>query len=130
MDHLFILFVHAIRDSAPVAAQSYAREVSLFLAWLRERGLRVESANAGQLSEYLAVLTVQFQPSTAARKFSAIRRFYAVLKEQGHLPSNPASRVPVSLAEYRPRSRPRPSLESLKSIPTTTMQGVRDLAIL
>ncbi|MCC7362021.1 MAG: site-specific integrase [Anaerolineales bacterium] len=130
MDRLFNLFVQAIRKSAPVAAPGYAREVSLFLDWLRECGLRVESANASDLSRYLVALTQRFQPSTAARKFSAIRRFYAVLAEQGQLPANPAALVPVSLAAYRSRPRLRPTLESIKPIPTTSMQGVRDLAIL
>lgn len=130
MDPLLSLFVQVIYKAAPVAAPSYAREVSLFMVWLRERGLQVESVNARDLNRYLAVLAEQFQPSTAARKFSAIRRFYAVLKEQGHVTVNAAAMVPVSLADYRPRSRSRPNLEALKAIPTTSMQGVRDVAIL
>jgi site-specific recombinase XerC len=130
MEHLLHLFHQTVSVSTPRAAPTYCRDVSCFLEWLNQNGIRAEAATATELRRYLAALTEQYQPSTAARKFSAIRRFYTVLKEQGQLPANPAAMVPVSLAAHRPRSRLRPSLQSLEAVPTTSMHGVRDLAIL
>jgi site-specific recombinase XerC len=130
MDQLFTLFLQQVNPKTPSASAAYLREASAFVTWLAERGLTLEAARPNDLQRYLATLTAQFQPSTAARKFSVVRRFCAVLKEQGKLKANPAALVAVSLAGYRPRSRGKPSLEKLWTIPTTTMQGVRDGAIL
>lgn len=130
VDQLCALFRASLSTATSAAAEAYCHEASCFLEWLRQRGLQVDTASDCDLKAYLTTLTERYQPSTAARKFSAIRRFYIVLNELGHLNTNPTISVPVSLGSYRSRTRAKPSTGLLEVVPHTTILGIRDRAII
>jgi len=90
----------------------------------------MDAAQPYHLQQYCAELTAQFRPMTARRKLSAIRRFCATLNELGHMTTNPAAKVRITLKGYQPRAHYLPSLDVLAEIPSTTILGARDSAIL
>jgi site-specific recombinase XerD len=130
MDRLLDLFRQSISSILPATASSYCREVACYLHWLAGRGLAASDATADDIHAYLNELKDRYRLSTVARKFSPIRQFYRMMVELGHMKTDPTSAIRLPLGAYEPRQRTCPAITLAERIPATTMQGVRDLAIL
>ena len=85
-------FVDSLTGSSANTAAAYATDVRLFAEWVERSGL-VSPADVGRLHlrRYVASLTTrQFAKRTIARKVSAIRRYYAFMRQRGYIDSDPS----------------------------------------
>ena len=85
-------FVGSLTGSSANTVAAYATDVRLFAEWVERSGL-VSPADVGRLHlrRYVASLTTrQFAKRTIARKVSAIRRYYAFMRQRGYIDSDPS----------------------------------------
>jgi len=85
-------FVDSLTGSSANTVAAYATDVRLFAEWVERSGL-VSPADVGRLHlrRYVASLTTrQFAKRTIARKVSAIRRYYAFMRQRGYIDSDPS----------------------------------------
>ena len=85
-------FVDSLTGSSANTVAAYATDIRLFAEWVERSGL-VSPADVGRLHlrRYVASLTTrQFAKRTIARKVSAIRRYYAFMRQRGYIDSDPS----------------------------------------
>ena len=81
-------------NAAQNTLRAYARDLTDFAEWLRDRGLSDEKAAQGDIENYLITCESDgLAASTRARRSSAIRQFYRFAYEEGWRKDNPAQRI-------------------------------------
>jgi integrase/recombinase XerD len=76
----FLEMLAAERGAAPLTLAAYRTDLDDLAAFLAERGIAVEAADAAVLHDYLgAAATRRLSPRTLARRLSAIRQFFRFL---------------------------------------------------
>jgi integrase/recombinase XerC/integrase/recombinase XerD len=120
------------RGAAEKTRRAYGTDVAQLAAWARAQGLRPGDVDARTLRRYAAHLGDRRpSPATVARKLAAIRAFFRVLREHGHLAQNPADLVPSPKRPARlPRALKPDELSALLDrIPQATPLEQRDRAL-
>ncbi len=88
------------RGASPNTLDAYRRDLEDFGRFLRRRGGRPETADAGDVRDWLADLGERgFAATTVARRLSALRHYYRFLFLEGERRDDPTSRID------RPRTR-------------------------
>lgn len=107
---LFLEMMAVERSAAPSTLKNYGRDLARFAAFVQRRGESLETAGAGDIAAWLAVLEAEgLAASTAALKVSALRQFYQFLYAEGLRGDNPTAVID------RPRTkRPLPKILSVE----------------
>ena len=135
LDHLAVE-----RGVAPNTQVAYRRDLRLYLAYLRERGIHDPTKVVeADIADFLATLREReyapgkrYSSATVARVLAAVRGFHKFLVREGVSRADPAEpvgspRVPRSL----PRALPLEDVERLiAAVPSDGAIALRDLAIL
>lgn len=135
-DALLELFQHHLQFVERRAAHTlaaYQSDLSDFAAFLRRRNVALLNAAATDVADYLGDLTRRgYHASSAARRLSAIRRFYRHLIETQQRGDNPATRQPSPKKQAPlPKLLGEYEVVALLDAPdTTTSLGLRDRAML
>ncbi|MDQ0456547.1 site-specific tyrosine recombinase XerD [Rhizobium paknamense] len=88
----FLEMMSAERGAAANTLSSYQRDLDDLAAFLKERGVSVMTAAAGDISAYLAHLTAKgYESSSQARRLSAARQFYRFLYAEGLREDDPTA---------------------------------------
>jgi integrase/recombinase XerD len=104
----FLEMMSAERGASPRTLEAYARDLADVGVHVRARGRALAEALTEDLETYLAALAAGgFAPATAARRLSAIRRFFRFLHAERMRPDNPAGAL-----EGPKRGRPLPKILS------------------
>jgi len=120
------------RGMAEGPRRAYGVDLGQFALWATEQGLEPPEITPKVLRRYAALLSERRNvAATVARKLAALRAFYRVLREHGHVAQNPADLMP---APKRPSSlpkvlRPDEVAALLDRIPASTPLEVRDRAL-
>jgi site-specific recombinase XerD len=120
------------RGMAEGTRRAYGVDLGQFALWATEQGLEPPAVTPRALRRYAALLSDRRNvAATVARKLAALRAFYRVLREHGHVAQNPADLMP---APKRPASlpkvlRPDEVAALLDRIPASTPLEVRDRAL-
>jgi integrase/recombinase XerD len=104
----FLEMMSAERGASPRTLKAYRRDLEDVTAHVRPRGRDLVSARIDDLESYLAALEAGgFASATAARRLSAIRRFYKFLHAERMRADNPSATL-----EGPRRGRPLPKVLS------------------
>ncbi len=120
------------RGMAEGTRRAYGVDLGQFALWATGQGLEPPAVTPRALRRYAALLSDRRNvAATVARKLAALRAFYRVLREHGHVSQNPADLMP---APKRPASlpkvlRPDEVASLLDRIPASTPLEVRDRAL-
>jgi integrase/recombinase XerC/integrase/recombinase XerD len=124
------------RGAADKTRRAYSVDLGQLALWARGQGLRPDELDARALRRYAARFGSlpphdRPAPATVARKLAAIRAFFRVLREHGHVAHNPAELLP---APKRPSKlptvlKPAEAAALLDRIPATTPLELRDRAL-
>jgi integrase/recombinase XerC len=89
---LFTDYLRAERHASPLTITTYQRDLYALRELAREKHLPLDASrfDVMVLRSYLSSLFGRNQPSTMARKISALRAFYRFLQRRGHVQHNPA----------------------------------------
>lgn len=96
MEHLdlFIEMLAAERGASPHTIEAYRRDIEACLTWLKRKKSSAQTATRNDLEAYLVSLSkAGIAASSAARKLSAIRQFFAFLYQEQVRSDNPALQV-------------------------------------
>jgi integrase/recombinase XerD len=118
---------------APTSLASYRRDLTQFAAWLGRRDVALPAARRGDVEAFLADEYARKAKATSiARRLSALRRFYALLAQQGAVRADPTLRVRAPRLPRRlPKNLSEAQVEALLGAPdVATTLGVRDRAML
>ncbi|CAG0933564.1 Tyrosine recombinase XerC [Thermoflexales bacterium] len=77
----------------PSTIKAYLDDTRDHLMWLAELGLKPTQVNDEIVMEYRRLLIEKFKITTAGRKMTSVRRFYAIAYARGMLKQDPAARV-------------------------------------
>ena len=110
----------------------YRSDLALFAGWLARRNQRLQDADRGDLSAYLAEFARRSRPASQRRLMSAWRRYYRRLLEQGRIHDDPTILLdPPARGERFPKTLTEAQVEALLDAPDTdTPGGLRDRAML
>jgi site-specific recombinase XerD len=120
------------RGMAEGTRRAYGVDLGQFALWATGQGLDPPAVTPRALRRYAALLSDRRNvAATVARKLAALRAFYRVLREHGHVTQNPADLMP---APKRPASlpkvlRPDEVAALLDRIPAGTPLELRDRAL-
>jgi integrase/recombinase XerC/integrase/recombinase XerD len=120
------------RGAAEKTRRAYGVDLGQLAAWANLQGLGPEAVTAKDLRRFAAHLgQSRPAPATVARKLAALRAFFRVLREHGHIAQNPAELLP---SPKRPSKLPRVLKPSevatlLDRIPAATPLEMRDRAL-
>jgi integrase/recombinase XerD len=112
---------------------AYRRDVTRLSQWAQSQGHQLASLSEGDLESYANGLRRQHRSeSTIARSVASIRGLFSYLVQEGHLSSDPSTRLKGG---RRGRTLPKPLSEEemvrlLDSVPSTTPFDRRDRALL
>jgi integrase/recombinase XerC len=96
-------FDRSLTDVAPATAVAYRRDVAAFVTWAERAALAgPEAVTRLTLRRYLAYLaTRRYARRTVARKVAALRRYFAWLRHDGVLATDPSIRLSSPAGEGR-----------------------------
>ena len=119
---------HGLADNT---LSAYRSDLRNFAAWLAGRETRLSGARRVDVLYYLAHLATA-PPRTAARRLSALRRFYRWQVREGRCSDDPCERVMTPrLGRALPRVLTETEVEQLLGAPDVeTPLGLRDRAML
>lgn len=134
----YISFVRLEKGLAQNTAESYRRDVALWVSYCSERGIDVLSPTPEEITGFLECLregkepaTRAMAPSSVARIVVSLRGFYRYLVMEDRISSDPTARVGVP---RRPRAIPKAipldEVERFLEQPADSPLGHRDRAIL
>ena len=114
---------------------AYRRDLRLFAQWLQSQSppTALHSASETQIQQYQAHLfTSAHKASTANRRLSALKRFYAWAVRERHISQDPSLRLQAAKTPLRvPKLLSEAQVESLLAAPNcNTPLGLRDRAML
>jgi integrase/recombinase XerD len=91
---LFLDMIAAERGAGPNTTDAYARDLADVVARLAAVGRTVTTARTEDFRAYLAGLAARgFEPTSVARKLSAIRQLCRFLQAEGHRKDDPAATI-------------------------------------
>jgi integrase/recombinase XerC/integrase/recombinase XerD len=120
------------RGMAEKTRRAYGIDLGQFALWCTSQDLEPVQVTTRTLRRYAALLSDRRNvAATVARKLAALRSFFGVLREHGHVSQNPADLLP---APKRPRHLPRvlrpdEMAALLDRIPASTPLELRDRAL-
>lgn len=123
-------------DATEDTVRTYLTSVASFLNWCSSENLAPVNVRRADVERYRADLKLAGNAvATRARKLSVVRRFYEAALKHGLVRDNPALRVrggkDLTPPEEKIKALTRGSLiDLLASIPTGTLLGARDRAII
>src|SRR5947207_1924062 len=120
------------RGMAEKTRRAYAIDLGQFALWCTSQGIEPPQVTARTLRRYAALLSDRRNvAATVARKLAALRSFYDVMREHGHVAQNPAELVSSpKRAKHLPRVlRPDEMAALLDRIPASTPLELRDRAL-
>jgi integrase/recombinase XerC len=130
----YIRYLIAERNASKHTISNYRREITQFLDFARERGVRDwASVTPALLRQWLAMLHAQgYVKASVARRVSELRSFFVWMVHSDRLSLNPVQAIS---APRLPQQLPRPlnveEVEALLDVPDPdTPQGQRDRAML
>jgi integrase/recombinase XerD len=134
----FLAYASFERGLSKNTVDAYRRDLNMWDAFCRVRGVDGARATPDDVTDYLDRLrsgtrpaTSPFAASSVARMLVAVRAFYRFLVREGHLSADPTAKVGVP---KKPRSIPRAiaveDVEKLVEHPPADLRGRRDRAIL
>src|SRR3954452_19047006 len=114
---------------------AYARAVANFFAWCEQAGLaRLEAVQPVHVAAYIEQLSLTRSAPSVKQHLAAVRMLYDWLGVGQIVPSNPASvvRGPKHVVKRgkTPILSPEEARQLFESIPTDTLVGLRDRALL
>ena len=121
------------RGMAEKTRRAYGVDLGQFALWCTAQGVGPREVGSKELRRWAAVLSGRDAvAATIARKLAALRAFYRMLREHGHVSQNPVDLIP---SPKRPRSlptvlRPDELAALLDRIPASTPLELRDRAML
>jgi integrase/recombinase XerD len=109
---LFLDMLAAERGAGKNTLDAYSRDLADFISYLSGTGGSVANAATDDLRGYLSNLAVRgLQPTTVARRLSAIRQLYRFLYAEGRRKDDPAA-----VLEGPKRTRPLPKTLTLAEV--------------
>src|ERR1700738_2675577 len=132
-------FARSLTDVAPATVVAYRRDLAAFVTWAERAELAgPEAVTRLTLRRYLAYLaTRRYARRTVARKVAAIRRYFAWLRHDGALATDPSIRLSSPAGEGRlPRVLGLAELDALLDPPPARVDAepeavrLRDDAVL
>lgn len=121
------------RGLAKHTLAAYGSDLRSVSAWLAKRGSGLTHAARGELLAYLAERVQQgFQPRSAARLLSSLRRFYQYMVREGRLQEDPSALIDSPrLGRNLPDTLTESDVEALLQVPRSEdALGLRDRAML
>jgi integrase/recombinase XerC len=130
----FIDHITCQRNLSAYTVRAYRRDVEDLLSFLKEEGIEdLENTCYKTIRKYVSHLSKKgLSKSTISRHISSIRTFFTYLKREGLITQNPVLLVVLPKKDKTlPKIFSRDETEGMLDIPdTSTMRGLRDLAIL
>ena len=120
------------RGTAERTRRAYGIDVGQFAQWSVASGLTPPRVDVKALRRYAAVLGQRgLEPTSVARKLAALRTFFRVLREHGHVTQNPAELLPSPKKGSKlPRVLKTEEVTALlERIPASTPLELRDKAL-
>jgi len=121
------------RGASPHTVRAYRGDLARFLEWANRSGIDPMTCSHRQLRHYLGEMDrARYARTTIARRFSAVRSFYAYLVDQGLAASDPASILSSPRSSgHLPRVIPAEDLRSLLDAPRgDDPSALRDHAVI
>jgi len=121
------------RGLSAATLSAYDSDLRQFLFWLQERDRTSLAADRSDVMSYLAdMVETGVSPRTAARKLSAIRRFYAWLVRDKRIEEDPTALIDApKIGRALPKTLSESDVRLLLEAPDTkTTLGLRDRAML
>ncbi|MBC3886498.1 site-specific tyrosine recombinase XerD [Undibacterium griseum] len=111
---------------------AYRRDLRLFAGWLHAHtGKHLYEAQPQDLSDYTASCRDVSKATSANRRLSALKRFYALVLRQNHIRVNPCTRLRAAKQALRlPHSLSEEQVVALLQAPDETPLGIRDRTML
>lgn len=130
---LFLRWLRVEKGRATNTVESYARDLSRYQSWLRQRGIDLESVSTDDVAGFVNDLVASGEAaSTTARRLAAVRMLHSFLHHEGLSAENPAAlaegiRVPQGI----PKPLGHEEVERLlDGASRTDPPGLRDRAVL
>jgi integrase/recombinase XerC/integrase/recombinase XerD len=120
------------RGMAERTRHAYGVDIAQLAAWASRQGLDPEVLDYLAIRRYAGVLSERgISKSSVARKLAAIRAFYRVLLERGHIDASPADLVSSPKRDdYLPAVlKPGETADLLGAMPASTPLQLRDRAM-
>jgi integrase/recombinase XerD len=120
-----------LEGRVPLTAETYCLEVRLFLAWIEEAGLFLETIDILGLSSYLQMRRADIDSRSAAKAISGLRSFFRFVVDEQLRPDNPAALLEMPRKGERfPLTLGREAVDRmLAGIDLSTPLGLRDRAL-
>ena len=130
----YIKHLVAERNASPHTVSNYRREITAFMTFAQARGVSAwDQVTPALLRQWLASLhTAGYVKASVVRRVSELRAFYAYLRREEWVTSNPVLAISApKLPQRLPRPLTRAEVDALLAAPdATTPQGQRDRAML
>lgn len=128
----FLRHLEIEKRYSPRTVQEYEGDLRQFQAHLDEKGIGLLQVNTLHLRGWLSRMYGELQPSSIARKLSAIRSLYRYLQGQGLVQANPGTLVATPKQKKAlPKVVPIDEMVALLEAPKAdSVLGSRDRAIL
>lgn len=129
--HAFLLSLQLEAQLSANTLAAYRRDLQHFAHWLGDAGDPLQ-VDRDTIERYLGAVLETGKPSSAARRLSALKRFYRFAVQQGACSANPTHLVRTPRQTRKiPRSLSEQDVETLLQTPDTrTPLGLRDRALL
>ena len=132
--HFLNFFLASIRNRN--TRRSYARQARIFLSWCEQGGIRdVRDIRTEHVAAYVEMMSRgSLEPASVKQALSSLRMLFDWLQVHQVMRSNPATAVrgpKLSVTEGKTPNLPAEEVAVLiESIPTTTLVGLRDRALI
>ncbi len=129
----FLMYLSTERRYPASTVTSYRNDINQFLDFVEKKGIN-DAAVIGKhdVIDYLFEMKIKYDPSSSARKLSAIKTFFKFLSLEKNIKHNPASELEAPrLNKKLPDVLSEAEMTGLlEGITTLTPEGLRDRAIL
>ena len=130
----YIKHLVAERNASPHTVSNYRREITQFMGFAQGKGVAAwADVTPALLRQWLAALHAQgYVKASVVRRISELRAFYAYLRRQDLVETNPVQAISApKLPQRLPRPLTREEIDALLAAPdVATPQGQRDRAML
>jgi len=122
-------------EASENTVNTYRRSLTVFCSWLADNGIHLGDVVPVDVQDFKGFLSEKYSSQTVNLRLTAVRRFYAWAVTSGRLALNPASEV-KGKKRKKSRTHKRDALtgaevlEVLSSCDTSTLEGLRDRAML
>jgi integrase/recombinase XerD len=111
---------------------AYRRDLTLYAAWLRERGCTLDATGEADLNGYFAARHANSKASTANRRLTVFKRYFRWALRERLVTADPTLRLQSARQPARvPKVLTEPQVEALLDAPqVATALGLRDRTML